>query len=141
MIENLIHFLIDETEIIETAQTSLQWLFDLLNTKLFVYGGTTITILSFVLMAIKFFVPRNKQLRVLETEKTQHLAEIESLKSQISEMNSEIDDLKNQVNVLIEANAYNCKVKALKKAKTSTLNTAPDTLKKVKVKVINNVKQ
>lgn len=138
---DLLHFLIDETEIIETAQTSLQWLFDLLNTKVFVYGGTTITILSFVMMAIKFFVPRNKQLRVLEKEKSQHLAEIDSLKSQISEMNSEIDNLKNQVNVLIEANSYNFKVKALKKAKSSTLNAVSDTLKKVKVKVVNNGKQ
>lgn len=136
---DLLHFLIDETEIIETAQTSLQWLFDLLNTKVFVYGGTTITILSFVMMAIKFFVPRNKQLKVLETEKSQHLAEIDSLKSQISEMNSEIDNLKNQVNVLIEANAYNCKVKALKKANAKGVIT--DTLKKVKVKVVNNGKQ
>lgn len=129
MINNCFLFLLEDID------SSIQWILDILNTKLFVYSGTTVTILSFILMGIKFFVPRNKQLRVLENEKKTHLEEIEKLNNEIELLRKEIDVLNTKVNVLIDANAYNAKVRHLKAS-----NNTIDNNKKVKVKVINNAK-
>lgn len=129
MINNCFLFLLEDID------SSIQWILDILNTKLFVYSGTTVTILSFILMGIKFFVPRNKQLRVLENEKKTHLEEIEKLNNEIELLRKEIDVLNTKVSVLIDANAYNAKVRHLKAS-----NNTIDNNKKVKVKVINNAK-
>lgn len=129
MINNCFLFLLEDID------SSIQWILDILNTKLFVYSGTTVTILSFILMGIKFFVPRNKQLRVLENEKKNHLEELEKLNNEIELLRKEIDVLNTKVNVLIDANAYNAKVRHLKAS-----NNTIDNNKKVKVKVINNAK-
>lgn len=129
MINNCFLFLLEDID------SSIQWILDILNTKLFVYSGTTVTILSFILMGIKFFVPRNKQLRVLENEKKNHLEELEKLNNEIELLRKEIDVLNTKVNVLIDANAYNAKVRHLKASNNTTDNN-----KKVKVKVINNAK-
>ena len=129
MINNCFLFLLEDID------SSIQWILDILNTKLFVYSGTTVTILSFILMGIKFFVPRNKQLRVLENEKKTHLEELEKLNNEIELLRKEIDVLNTKVNVLIDANAYNAKVRHLKAS-----NNTIDNNKKVKVKVINNAK-
>lgn len=128
------------SDFIDTAQTSFQWFFDLLNTKLFVYGGTTITALSFIGMMIKWFVPRNKQLRVLECEKKTHIEEIEQLKLRISELENSVKTLTNEVDVLIQANSYNSKVKKLKAKKNTQNIKIENPEKKIKVKVIKNEK-
>lgn len=101
----------------EEVVSSLQWLWDILNMPLVVYGTTSLSIMGVVAMLIKWLVPKDKI--ILNQEKT--ITKLEARNKILEEENAtnkaKIERLEAQVNIIID-NSYN---KNIKKAKTIDL--------------------
>lgn len=101
----------------EEVVSSLQWLWDILNMPLVVYGTTSLSVMGVVAMLIKWLVPKDKI--ILNQEKT--ITKLEARNKILEEENAtnkaKIERLEAQVNIIID-NSYN---KNIKKAKTIDL--------------------
>ena len=94
-------------------QSCVEWLKELLNTEVFTYGTTTLTIGYIIFLIIKWIVPNNKIINNQESTITILDEENQKLKSTNEQFIKDVEVLKKQMDVVL-SNSQNRKYKEAK---------------------------
>ena len=94
-------------------ESCVEWLKELLNTEVFTYGTTTLTIGYIIFLIIKWIIPNNKIINNQESTITILDEENQKLKETNEQLIKDVETLKKQMDVVL-SNSQNKKYKEAK---------------------------
>ena len=98
-------------------QSCVEWIKELLNTEVFTYGTTTLTIGYIIFLIIKWIVPNNKIINNQESTITILDDENQKLKATNEQLIKDVETLRKQMDVVL-SNSQNKKYKEAKNIET-----------------------